>query len=352
MLPVLIGIEGCSLTEDEIQCIQRVQPAGFILFSRNVESVEQVRALTSHLRSLCFHHPIIAMDQEGGRVVRTGALDWFLPSAGAVQKFGNSQDISTFARLTAHGLRYLGVNLNMAPVLDICYDETVNNALPSRCWGNNAQDVISNAGVFMRQHIYYGTSCCGKHFPGMGRALCDPHFDLPRIDLSESELQVSDMLPFMALCPELPAVMTAHIMMPQFDDKWPVTLSPVILHRLLRDLIGYKGIVFTDDLCMGAITKLVSISEACRLSWLAGCDIPLVCHDSLLYLDAITKVYQSIDDLERLTLEKRIERFTKTLMYPFVDNGVFWDELRKESFTFCEKFQQNATKNSSPVANY
>ena len=185
MLPALIGISGHEVGAEEEAAIRRLQPAGFILFSRNIDSVEQVRGLTESLRKLCLHHPVIAVDQEGGRVVRTASLGLNLPSPASLARLGSVGGIVELGSVTALALRYLGVNLNFAPVLDICHDPSAANALPGRCWGDNAQDVISRGGVYASNLRRGGVQSCGKHFPGMGRALADPHFSLPVIGLDE-----------------------------------------------------------------------------------------------------------------------------------------------------------------------
>lgn len=168
MLPALIGISGHEVGAEEEAAIRRWQPAGFILFSRNIDSVEQVRGLTESLRKLCLHHPVIAVDQEGGRVVRTASLGLNLPSPASLARLGSVGGIVELGAVTALALRYLGVNLNFAPVLDICHDPSAANALPGRCWGDNAQDVISRGGVYASNLRRGGVQSCGKHFPGMG----------------------------------------------------------------------------------------------------------------------------------------------------------------------------------------
>ena len=251
MLPALIGISGHEVGAEEEAAILRLQPAGFILFSRNVDSVEQVRSLTETLRKLCRHHPVIAVDQEGGRVVRTASLGLNLPSPASLARSGGFNGIVELGAVTAMALRYLGVNRNFAPVLDICHDPSAANALPGRCWGDNPQDVISRGGVYSSNLRRGGVQSCGKHFPGMGRAQADPHFSLPVVDLDERELFKTDLLPFLALCPELSSIMSAHIMLPQIDPDYPATLSERVIRGLLRDRLGFRGVVFTDDLCMG-----------------------------------------------------------------------------------------------------
>lgn len=354
MLPALIGIGGHEVGAEEEAAILRLQPAGFILFSRNVASVEQVRRLTETLRKLCRHHPVIAMDQEGGRVVRTAALGLNLPSPASLARRNGFNGIVELGAVTALALRYLGVNLNFAPVLDICHDPSASNALPGRCWGDNAQDVISRGGVYSANLRRGGVESCGKHFPGMGRAQADPHFSLPVVDLSERELFEKDLLPFLALCPELPAIMSAHIMLPQIDPDYPATLSGRIIGTLLRDRLGFRGVVFTDDLCMGAIAAQYSPDEAALLSLKAGCDLPLICHDPLPWLDGLASRLDGLNAYERDDSAKRVEKLTENMSFPFREDGKLWDACLRRAEELCRLADDGAEHGlpSSPVQKY
>ncbi len=351
-LPCIIGIEGTSLTSDEAAAIRHFQPAGFVLFSRNIENLEQVRQLTASLRELSNHTPIIAIDQEGGRVVRTGALGLELPSARALSRTGDSKYIARAARINAHTLLMMGVNVNFAPVLDICHDDSVANALPSRCWGSTPQQVISNAGMFNANLARYGISGCGKHFPGMGLAGSDPHHDLPLISAGMDELFNSELQPFLALAHRLPALMTAHIMLPEIDPDYPATLSKRIIRDLLRNQLAYKGIVLTDDLCMGAISKRLDIAEAARMALEAECDLPLLCHDALRYLADFSEQTNKLPASLENERSKRLERFTRKLSAPFKLDLRLWDTLLAESRQLASLIETEGTDLNSPVARY
>lgn len=355
MLPALIGIDGVEVNADEEEAIRRLQPAGFILFSRNVVSVEQTRSLTARLYSLCRHHPVIAIDQEGGRVVRTAALGLHLPSPSMLARSGDFSSIVELGAVTALTLRYLGINMNCAPVLDICHDDRVSNALPGRCWGNNAQDVISYAGVYSANLRRGGVQSCGKHFPGMGRAKSDPHFSLPVIDLDERALFASDLLPFMALCPELPAIMSAHIMLPHIDPDFPATLSSVLIRNFLRERLDFRGVVLTDDLCMGAIAEQYAPDEAAYLALKAGCDLPLICHDPLAYLDPLAARLERLDPYEQDESAKRLEKLADLLNFPFPEKASFWTSCLERAERLCRRFPAESSGHqsaSSPVQKY
>lgn len=285
MLPLVSGLSSTSLTAEERALFAREQPAGYILFSRNIASVSQVRALTDELRALSRHFdPLICIDQEGGRVVRTAALGLTTPSAASLGHAGKSDFVVESASITASALRLLGVTMNLAPVLDIGDSDARANALPSRCWGDEPQDVIDSAGLFNRTMRREGLDTCAKHFPGMGRAESDPHHVLPLIRAGKDTFLTFDTVPFMTLAPELPAMMIAHLLIPDIDPDNPSSLSRALVTEFLRNQLGYDGLVLTDDMCMGAITCASPPDKSCQKALLAGCDLPLLCHDTLDHL--------------------------------------------------------------------
>lgn len=348
-LPCLIGLDGPALTDAETNAIRRFQPAGFVLFSRNIETASQTRELTGRLRELCAHTPVIAIDQEGGRVVRTAALGLQLPSARTLRQANNPALIDEAASLCAESLLMLGINTDFAPVLDISHDETLANALPGRCWGTDAQQVISNAGMFNASLARGGMAGCGKHFPGMGRAQSDPHDNLPVLPLDVTQLLECELLPFMALAPKLPAIMTAHLMLPAIDPGQPASLSHTLITGLLRGQLGYKGIVFTDDLCMGAITKTRGIANAALTALSAGCDLPLICHDPLPHLNELAAgLAQETNGFAAADRERRLHRFTRKLVSPLPWKQPSWDGLLQRSAALLGRL--DASSGDTPLS--
>lgn len=352
MLPVLMGLEGFELQQSELDLIRDVQPAGFILFSRNIESIEQTRRLTDTLREISRHTPIIAIDQEGGRVVRTASLGLELPSARTLAETGDSRLIVEMADLVATSLRLLGINLDFAPVLDISHDDSVSNGLPGRCWGNNESDVISCAGMFNRNLSRFLVQGCGKHFPGMGRASVDPHHDLPVIESSLDELLKSDFLPFSALAPELSCIMTAHILLPSVDPLLPASLSPAITCQLLRNQMGYEGVVTTDDLCMGAISTRYGIPQAAVMAIRASCDLPLICHEAADQVRAFADLLKEADMPDMLHDSLiRIEKLIDKLSPPLPFKPSCWEDILVRSRELCRKTSHLANaENGSPAS--
>ena len=352
MLPVIAGVEGLVLTPRERELFSRLQPAGYILFTRNIADYEFTRELTDELRRLTTgpDEPIIAIDQEGGRVVRTAEIGVQLPSAAALAQKGCSHHIRQAAYYNAACLHTLGVNTNFAPVLDLASPHA--NALPSRCWGYDTQSVISHAGVWNRATFGRGIQTCGKHFPGMGAAECDPHHDLPVLHGTRDSFLASASMPFTALMPELPSLMIAHLLIPEIDAELPTSLSPALVQGFLRDQLGYEGVVFTDDLCMGAIAKRYTPAESAALALRAGCDLPLVCHDAVEHLDAVAAAIAGLpaDILE--AVERRVERFRLHISTQRPMAFIEWNDYLKNVADFTSSIEEVSATPGSPVQGY
>ena len=352
MLPVIAGVEGLVLTPRERELFSRLQPAGYILFTRNIADYELTRELTDELRRLTTgpDEPIIAIDQEGGRVVRTAEIGVQLPSAAALAQKGCSHHIRQAAYYNAACLHTLGVNTNFAPVLDLASPHA--NALPSRCWGYDTQSVISHAGVWNRATFGRGIQTCGKHFPGMGAAECDPHHDLPVLHGTRDSFLASASMPFTALMPELPSLMIAHLLIPEIDAELPTSLSPALVQGFLRDQLGYEGVVFTDDLCMGAIAKRYTPAESAALALRAGCDLPLVCHDAVEYLDAVAAAIAELPEDILEAVERRVERFRLHISTQRPMAFIEWNDYLKNVAGFTSSVAEVSATPGSPVQGY
>ena len=352
MLPVIAGVEGLVLTPRERELFSRLQPAGYILFTRNIADYELTRELTDELRRLTTgpDEPIIAIDQEGGRVVRTAEIGVQLPSAAALAQKGSSHHIRKAAYYNAACLHTLGVNTNFAPVLDLASPHA--NALPSRCWGYDTQSVISHAGVWNRATFGRGIQTCGKHFPGMGAAECDPHHDLPVLHGTRDSFLREASMPFTALMPELPSLMIAHLLIPEIDAELPTSLSPALVQGFLRDQLGYEGVVFTDDLCMGAIAKRYTPAESAALALRAGCDLPLVCHDAVEHLDAVAAAVAELPDDIHEAVERRVERFRLHISTQKPMAFIEWNDYLKNVADFTACVPEVGASPGSPVQTY
>ncbi|MES2983038.1 MAG: beta-N-acetylhexosaminidase [Verrucomicrobiota bacterium] len=338
---LLLGVKGPELTSEEAEMFRKLQPAGFILFSRNVESPAQVRKLTDDLRGLCVDDPILSIDQEGGRVERTKAIAPSLPSAVAFAAQPNPEQIARAGEATADLLRLLGFNLNFAPVLDLDYFPELQNGLNQRCWGRDSQDVINRAGMWNRWTRKRGMLGCGKHFPACARAQSDPHHDLPISDATIDEMMKEDVIPYTALMPELDAVMLAHVCFPNVDADFPASLSKRIITQWLRGQLGFdKHLVLTDDLDMGAIGKRYGRGEDVKLAISAGNDLAMICHQT----DTAEIAAKAIGELPiwmRDDAKERLDRFRKKMSEPLAWSDAKWQET-------CEKISDITAKTPEP----
>jgi beta-N-acetylhexosaminidase len=351
---LLLGLDGPELRLDEAALFRRLQPAGYILFSRNIVSPEQTRKLTDDLRDLSVDLPIIGIDQEGGRVTRTKEMAPVLPSAEALAARGDMGKIADAGVLTGELLQLFGFNLNFAPVLDLDHFPGLANALRGRCWGRDPQRVIDYAGQWNRWMRRQSIASCGKHFPACGRAVSDPHHDLPSSPATLEELLREDVIPYTALMPELDSIMLAHIEFPNIDADFPASLSPKIIRRFLRDQLGFdRHLVMTDDLDMGAITKRYGRGEDVKLAIRAGNDLAMICHRN----DTAEAAARAIGELPlgmRHEAQDRVERFRRRVLRP----PAAWSAPKWQNT--CAKIAQLAaefdpaeeTVSNSPVAGY
>ena len=278
---LLTGVPGVELDAETANRFRKIQPGGFILFGRNINSPEQLRKLIDDLRDLSEIEPFITIDQEGGRVSRLRLIGSEPPNAQQLREKGDVQLIKRHGHLTGQILRVFGFNLDLCPVLDISYDDEADNSLKGRCYGTTPKEVIDNASVFNIALRKEGILSCGKHFPGYASAECDPHHELPVIRKTLDEMEASELAPFRALLDDLDSLMTCHSHYPCWDadrPRWPASLSENVIGRFLRDQLGYEGLVMTDDLDMGAILNEVSFEETIRACILAGNDLAMICH--------------------------------------------------------------------------
>ncbi len=315
---ILTGVPGTELDPDTAARFKEIQPGGFILFGRNIESPGQLRRLLDDLRELSAVEPIITIDQEGGRVSRLRLIGNEPPNAQALRDKGDPELIRRHGRLTGQILNLFGFNLDLCPVLDISYDDEADNSLKGRCYGRDTQEVIDNAGIFNRALREQGILSCGKHFPGYSNAACDAHEELPVIDRSREELEAEELAPFRTLLPELDSIMVCHSHYPCFDPdrpRWPASLSENVITGLLRDQLGYdNGLVMTDDLDMGAILNEVGFDEVIRSAILAGNDMVMICH-RVEMAEAALRVLQTLADVEVTDALERVHR-TKLRLRP------------------------------------
>ncbi|AZH15684.1 beta-N-acetylhexosaminidase [Brucella melitensis] len=277
----IAGISGTKLTPDEIAFFRDETPWGFILFARNVESLEQVSELTAHLRDLTgLDQTPVFIDQEGGRVQRLRPpLVPNYPSAseiGAIYARDKEKGLRAawlHARLHAFDLLKVGVNADCLPVLDVPV-EGAHDVIGMRAYSKNPHAVAEMGRAAAEGLLAGGVLPVVKHLPGHGRAFSDTHKELARVSVALNELVAHDFVPFKALN-DLPMAMTAHVVFDCIDPERPSTLSPTVINTIIRDVIGFDGLVISDDISMKALSgDLGDITDGIVT---AGCDIVLYC---------------------------------------------------------------------------
>lgn len=276
------GIAGTEFAGPTKEMIESIQPGGVLLTGNNVESAQQLVELTSAIRSVLKVPPLIAVDQEGGRVDRLKPIYSAMPSADLLRSAKDASAAAKLGEITAEALRTLGFNVNLAPVLDIAFDDNSDNGLKERYFADNAAEVVRLSGAYLEGLQRGGVVGVGKHFPGLGGASVDSDTDLPRVDRSKDELKKDDLLPYSELFGKinarLTAVIIAHAHYVAFDGPaaLPASLSKNIATGLLREDLAFKGLSLTDDLTMGAVTSTRSVTDAALMAIEAGVDMVML----------------------------------------------------------------------------
>lgn len=308
-----IGLPGTEVDAEARELIEEIKPGGIILFGRNIETPQQVRKLLDDSRALVPTPLLCGVDQEGGLVDRLREIFPPMPSARAIRKHGDLAGVRTLGRITGELLRMLGFNINFAPVMSIITQERslLTNGLYSRSFGASPGEVLGYTTVYMRG--LQGTGCLGclKHFPGIGAGAVDSHIEMPLVPLSRDDLLAQDLAPYIELFQRaddrVRVVMVSHGGFPNIDIKKgttggllePASISHAIVTKLLRQELGYKHLVVTDDLEMGAIAKHCEIEEASIKAFAAGEDMLLICATP----DTMRRGYKALLEAVR---EKRI----------------------------------------------
>ncbi len=312
MKPVIFGLSGLTLTDDERAFFAESAPCGFILFRRNVENRTQLRALTDSLRALTGRDDVpILMDQEGGRVARMAPPEW--PAFPAGPAFDALYEIAPMsaieaARANAQAIALMlaevGINVDCLPLLDVAQPDTTD-AISTRAYGREPQRVAAMGRAVIDGLRRGGVVGVVKHMPGHGRAVVDTHYHLPTVTASDAELEV-DLAPFIALS-GAPMGMTSHIVFEAWDAARPATLSPVIVGDIIRGRIGFGGLLMTDDIDMKALSGTAGEKAAGALA--AGCDLVLDCWARM---DEMVDIAGRIGDMSDASLA-RLDRAMATI---------------------------------------
>jgi len=311
-----VGIGGPTLSSGERRAIRKLAPGAVILFKRNYESAAQVTELCAQIHHASEVPPLIAVDQEGGPVVRLGAPFMKLEAARTLAQSRTPEQVHDLARAMARELRQAGVDIVFAPVLDVVTNRD-NQAIGDRAFGSTAAKVTRYGLAFMRGLIRGGIVPCPKHFPGHGNVRADSHFELPVSNATPQSLFAVHIKPFAAAIDAgAPMIMMAHVMVPAIDAARPASMSAPMIGGVLRERLGFEAVVATDDLQMQALKGLGEIDERAAIALEAGADLLLVCHEIELAESAFGLIRRTAADAAmRPAVAASIRRIAKLRRY-------------------------------------
>ncbi len=288
---IFLGLPGTEFDQQTRELVEYINPGGVIIFGRNVSSPQQLRHLLDSVRGAVSTEPLVGIDQEGGLVDRLRRICTPMPAARTIRQHGDLAGARTLGRITGEILRRLGFNMNFAPVMSIMTEDRdlLSNGLYSRSFGRSPGEVLGYTMVYLRG--LQGTGCmgCAKHFPGIGAGEVDSHDEMPVISLTHDDLLAQDLAPYLELFQRednmVRAVMVSHGGFPNIDIHRgvaggrlvPASINYHIVTSLLRDELGFTGLVVTDDLEMGAIARHSEIEDAALRAVEAGEDMLLIC---------------------------------------------------------------------------
>ena len=313
----MIGIYGYDTSEDSLWMLHQYHCGGVILFDRNMETKSQVVQLIKNLQSQAEETvPLfIAIDEEGGQVAR---MKHEIKPAPSQEEIGNSGEVEaakTWAVKISQELKSLGINVNFAPVADVGSPDTRSFSHDA---GTTASFVDSAARGYEDEKLIY----CLKHFPGIGKRITDPHQEISSIDVSRETLENEDLLPFKTVIDNHSSdkfmVMVSHLKYPALDENNSATLSYEVMTNLLRNTLGYDGIIITDDLEMGAVANHNTFSEVGVKAVKAGADIVLVCHDYSHEQEVYLGILEAVQNGE--ISEERINESVRRILKSKLNN--------------------------------
>ena len=334
---LMLDIADTKLNQEDIQLLQTPQVGGVILFTRNIESPQQVRALTDHMRQI---RPdlLIAVDQEGGRVQRLKQGFTLLPAMGEFGKLylTEPERAVTLAEqcgwLMATEVLAVGIDFSFAPVLDL---NAISDVIGDRAFAQNMQDIVPLAGAFMQGMKRAGMANTGKHFPGHGSVKADSHIAAAVDSRSYDEIHQNDMQSFIQLQDQLDALMPAHVIYENIDPH-PAGFSEFWIQKVLREELKFDGVLFSDDLTMQAACVAGGADARILAALKAGCDMGLVCNQR----DAACLALDAISDLP-LPNQERLERMRGQIpniqIGEQLDLGEEWQSVK----TVIECFKQS-----------
>lgn len=303
----IAGFAGHSIPTDLRLLAREFDLGGIILFARNVAEPEQVADVARDAQTLAIELPLwVSTDQEGGRVARLKSPFTIWPPMSTLGRSGDERLAARFAKSLAAELKAVGISFDFTPVLDILTNPK-NPVIGDRALGERAEDVARLGASIVRTLQQEGIAACGKHFPGHGDTSVDSHHELPLVEHPPDRLDAVELVPFRAaIDADVAAIMTAHLLIPALDPERPATLSPQIVTGMLKQSLGFGGLVLSDDLGMRAISAKYGTPEATVAAIAAGCDAVLLCGvDPEVQMAALEAIVHAVED-GRLPL-KRVE---------------------------------------------
>ncbi len=310
-----VGFDGPVIPKEFAELVRKYKIGNVLLFRRNVESFEQLRALCAGLTDLIQGEtglpPFIMAGEEGGSVSRLSHIAGLTPCPMAVGATGDPENARTVGLWIGRAMRAVGVNMDFGPVLDV-FSNPDNAVIGTRSFGPDPETASAFGMAFLRGLKSAGVMACGKHFPGHGDTAVDSHLALPLVEKSEQDFRRTELPSFVsAIRDGIEAIMTAHVVLPAMDEeRLPATVSKKILNGLLRQELGFQGMVISDGMEMKAVMDLYGIEEASLRAINAGCDMVLICHSAQQAASTAEYLMKALSDgrLEPEILEDRARR--------------------------------------------
>lgn len=343
---IISGFEGTEISPNTIKLINEKKIGGFILFSRNIEDEEQTLKLLNNLKLENSNNSIplfLSIDEEGGKVSRLPKSYKKIPEAIKFGEKGNNDVSYELGQVLGNRVKILGFNVNFAPVLDI-YSNHKNTVIGSRAYGTTVEGVVNNGLEVMKGIRSTNIIPVIKHFPGHGDTSLDSHIELPKVNKTLDELESLELIPFdKAIEDDIEMVMVAHILYPEIDAYYPASMSSNIIQGILRDKMGYEGVVVSDDMTMGAIVENYNLEDGVLQFIKSGGDLALICHGQDNPILAIDKIINSVNEgeISEEEIDKKVYRVIKLKERYKIEDRIIetidLEKINKETEDLIEK---------------
>ncbi len=346
-----VGFDGPVIPGEYAELVRKYKIGNVIFFRRNVESFEQIKGLCADLNRLIREEtglpPFILAGEEGGSVSRLGHIAGFTPCPMAMGATGDPENARIIGQWMGKAMRAVGINMDSGPVLDV-FSNPDNAVIGTRSFGPDPETASLFGTAFLRGLKSAGVMGCGKHFPGHGDTSVDSHLAMPLVDKSEADFRKTELPSFAAaIRAGIEAVMTAHVVLPAVDqERQPATVSKKILTGLLREEMGFQGVVISDGMEMKAVMDLYGIEEATLRAINAGCDMALICHSAEQASSTAEYLMRALEDgrLKPETLEDRARRLSEWKQKIQPPMGEYADFRCEEKLADCQRIMAQAIR--------